>query len=70
MDSQLLISMNEPPLDSMGGLSMSNAEYEMWVQFHKLWTKDAINNATTGYDKKEWLELERRIMVALKAKRV
>jgi len=67
-----LVSMNTEPLMAMPGHSMSNAEYEMWAQFHKLWSKDATNNAFPDYDKKEWLELERLIMVALieKSKRV
>jgi len=56
--------MNEPPLMAMPGNSSSNVELEMWAQFHKLWSKDATLNPSS-YDKKEWLELERRIMVAL-----
>ncbi len=60
-----LVSLNYEALMAMPGNSTPNEELDMWAQFHKLWSKDATNNASTGYDKKEWLELERRIMVAL-----
>jgi len=60
-----LVSMGYEPLTSMPGRSMSNVEFEMWVAFHKLWSKSV---GTAGYDKNEWLELERRMMVALQAK--
>ena len=38
-------------------------EESMWEQFHKLWSKDV---GSPGYDKKAWVELERRILAALK----
>lgn len=59
-----LVSMGYEPLISMPGHSMTNIEFEMWAAFHKLWSK---NVGTPGYDKDEWLELERRMMVALQA---
>ncbi len=44
----------------------SPEEEKMWEQFHRMWTKDATNNAFTGYDKKEWVALEAAILAALK----
>jgi hypothetical protein len=57
-----LVSLNEEPLISMPGRSMSNVEFDMWALFHKLWSASV---STPGYDKKQWLELERRMMLAL-----
>lgn len=47
------------------GVIPLTTEEAMWARFHKMWSDDV---GTVGYDKEAWMDLERRILDALKAR--